>query len=175
MSMEIVNKVAQSGLTTIDLESFYPEGKVLSFDLKDYLFKGLILREKDFREALSGIDWKQYQDAVVAVHCSNDAIIPQWAYMLVAVYAAPYAHKIYFGNTDLALAKYYQEVVDGLDVLVYTDERIVIKGCSKHPVPTDAYVALTRKLRMVAKSVMYGEPCSTVPLFKRKESKNESI
>jgi hypothetical protein len=168
--MELVNKVAQSGLVTLDLEAWYPEDKLVSFDVKPFLFRELLLKEKDFRAALSAIDWTHYQDKIMAVHCSNDAIIPQWAFMLVAVYATPYAASIYFGTEEMALAKYYEEVIDHLPVDEYQAQRVVIKGCSKHPVPVDAYLAATRKLRTVAKSIMYGEPCSTVPLYKRKEA-----
>ena len=169
--MEIVNKVASSGLVTINLENFYPQDGIVSFDLKPHLFKELILREKDFRTALSEIDWKQFQGKVMAVHCSADVIIPQWAYMLVAVYAQPYAKAIYFGNPEIAMGKYYTEVVAGIDASQYEGQRIVIKGCSDKPVPEDAYLALTSKLRPFAASIMYGEPCSTVPLFKRKIKK----
>ncbi|HPE98604.1 MAG: DUF2480 family protein [Chitinophagales bacterium] len=168
--MEIVNKVAQSGLLTIDLEAYFPADKVCGFDLKSFLFRELILKEKDFREAMAAIDWSAYSGKILAIHCTADAIIPQWAYMLVTVYAAPYAEKIYLADPDQALHKYYEEIVHDFDTTPYEGQRIVVKGCSKHPVPADAYVALTRKLRPVAKSIMYGEPCSTVPLFKRRES-----
>lgn len=169
--MEIVNKVAQSGIITINLEHYYPEGGVMPFDLKDFLFKGLILREKDFREGLAAVDWQQYERKVLAIYCSADAIIPQWAYMLVAVYAAPHVQSLFFGTPETVLGKYYDQVVDNLDTSAWEGQRIVIKGCSDKPVPADAYVALTRKLRPLAQSIMYGEPCSTVPLYKRKATK----
>lgn len=169
--MEIVNKVAQSGLITINLEQYYPEGGVHPFDLKPFLFKELILKEKDFRADLAAHDWSAYDGKVVTVYCSSDAIIPQWAYMLVSVYLQPHATQIYFGDPSVALGKYYQQVVDGMDVSPYEGRRIVIKGCSDKPVPSDAYMALTSRLRPVALSIMYGEPCSTVPLFKRKVNK----
>lgn len=166
--MEIVNKVAQSGLLTIDPESFYPDKEILSFDLKDYLFRGLILREKDFREALAAYDWEQYRDRILAVYCSADAIIPNWAYMLVAVQAGPYARFIGLGTPEQTLIKYFEDAIAHMDISQYADQRIVVKGCSDKPVPVEAYLAISRRLQPVAKSIMYGEPCSTVPLYKRK-------
>jgi hypothetical protein len=168
--MEIINKVAQSGLLTFNLEELYPAEDIIVFDLKDFLFKGLILREKDFREALTQIDWKQYIDKIITVHCTVDAIIPQWAFMLVSVYAQPYAKAIYFGSKEDALRMYYAQALEHVDVTAYANQRVVIKGCSDKPVPVDAYVIITNKLRPIAKSIMYGEPCSTVPLYKKKET-----
>ncbi|MFN3939071.1 MAG: DUF2480 family protein [Chitinophagales bacterium] len=167
--MEIINKVAQSGILTLNLEDLFPSQEIVSFDLKDFLFKELILREKDFREALPKIDWQQYHNKIVAVHCSTDVIIPQWAFMLVSVYAQPYASAVYFGTPENALRMHYACEIERLDINAYTNQRVVIKGCSKKPVPVDAYVLATNKLRPVAKSIMYGEPCSTVPLYKKKE------
>ena len=169
--MEIVNKVAQSGLLTIDLEEFYPEEPIISFDLKDYLFRGLILKEKDFREALAGINWKEnYTGKILAVHCSADAIIPNWAYMLVTVYAQPYAKAIFLSDPEKALIAWYERILATFNTEQYAGQRIVIKGCSNKPVPVEAYVTLTGLLRPVVKSIMYGEPCSTVPLYKRREN-----
>lgn len=167
--MELVNKVAQSGIVSIDLEDFYPaENSIVSFDLKDYLFRGLILREKDFREALAAIDWTTYQDKYVALYCSADAIIPNWAWMLVTVNAEPYAAGILLGNPEDTVKKIYANRLAALDKEQYRDQRVVIKGCSDKPVPVDAYVEITRILRPFAKSIMYGEPCSTVPVYKKK-------
>lgn len=168
--MEIENKVAQSGILTFNLEELFPAAEIVSFDLKPYLFRELILREKDFRTALTSVDWKQYTGKILAVHCTNDAIIPQWAFMLVGVYAQPHAAHIYFGTEEDAIRQYYIKAVDQVDLEPYRNQRVVIKGCSHKPVPVDAYVAITHKLRPVVKSIMYGEPCSTVPLFKRKET-----
>ena len=168
--MDLVNKVAQSGLLTFDLEDHYPAaGSIVSFDLKDHLFRGLILREKDFREALQAMDWSQYTDKIVAVHCSADAIIPNWAWMLVAAQVQPVARKVIMGDPQAALVAYYRDVLQSADLSAYTDQRVVIKGCSDKDVPAEAYLEITRLLRPVAKSIMYGEPCSTVPVYKKKD------
>ena len=167
--MELINKVAQSGIVSFDLETFFPEtDKIVAFDLKYYLFKGLILKEKDFREALALIDWSLYSDKYLAVYCSADAIIPNWAYMLVAANAQPFANSVIMGNEDEAIKRIYSEALSKIDLTQFIDQRVVIKGCSDKPVPVDAYLEITNILRPVAKSIMYGEPCSTVPVFKRK-------
>ena len=165
---EIVNRVAESGLMTVDLEEFYPKEERASFDLKDHLFMGLILKEKDFREALKNLDWDIYRNKNVAVFCSVDAIIPVWAYMLVGVYLAPVARRFYFCREEELDEKIFREELDKLDVSAYMNQRIIIKGCSDKPVPVSAYLEITRKLRPVAKSLMYGEACSNVPLYKQK-------
>ena len=167
MEAPLINKVAQSSLKTINLENFYPTQEFLSFDLKDYLFHGLILKEKDFRKALKEHDWGQYTDKIILIYCSSDAIIPVWAYMLVATYVADIAHDLYQGTQEEYLKSHYAKVLDTLDYQSYQDERIVIKGCSDRPVPPLAYTSLTAKLKPFAQSIMYGEPCSTVPIFKR--------
>jgi hypothetical protein len=167
MSEEIVNKVSQSGLVTIDLESFYPEGKRILFDIKDLLFQGLILREKDFREFVKNEDWSKYKNAYVALSCSADAIVPTWAYMLLAAHLEPYAKRVLFGDLEDLETILYTETLASINMNDYKDARVVIKGCSNLPVPPAAYVELTRLLRPVAKSIMYGEPCSTVPLYKK--------
>lgn len=169
--MELVNKVAQSGLLTFDLEDLYPApGTIVSFDLKDHLFKGLILREKDFREALGATDWSLFAGKVVAVYCSADAIIPNWAWMLVAANLEPVAQKIVMGNPQQALVNYYNQAIQQVPTAAYVDQRVIIKGCSDKDVPAEAYLAITQHLRPYAKSIMYGEPCSTVPVYKKKES-----
>jgi hypothetical protein len=170
MEGEIINKVAQSGLVTIDLEELYPQGERVLLDIKDRLFQGLILREKDFREFVSTHDWTQYKDKFAAVTCSADAIVPTWAYMLLTVSLEPFAKKVVFGDLEMLEAVLYNEVLSKFDAEQYRDARIVIKGCSNLPVPKSAYVELTRLLRPVAKSIMYGEPCSTVPLYKAKKA-----
>lgn len=167
MDDQIINKVAQSGLITIDLEEFYPAGDRVVFDIKDYLFQGLILREKDFREAVKHIDWKSYTDKYVALICSADAIVPTWAYMLLVSSLEPFAKKVVFGNLETLETVLYDEILSKLPVENFRDSRVVIKGCGNLPVPKAAYVELTRILRPVAKSIMYGEPCSTVPIFKQ--------
>lgn len=168
MAEEIVNKVAASGLITIDLEEFYPAGPRSTIDLKDQLWQGLALREKDFRAFIKEHDWAVYKDHYVAVYCSADAIVPTWAYMLVATALEPYAKKLVFGDQEALETNLFQDLLASLNMEEYQDQRVVIKGCGDLPVPTSAYVDLTRKLRPYVRSLMYGEPCSTVPLYKRR-------
>ncbi len=163
----LVNRVANSGLITINLEDFFPTEEVVVFDLKDYLFMELILKEKDFRAALKEHDWSKYENKNLVVYCSTDAIIPVWAYMLVTAYAEPFATQIFQGDTENFYKVHFNEALSKIDASSYDQKRIVIKGCSDKPVPPSAYVELTRKLRPFAQSIMYGEPCSTVPIFKR--------
>ena len=163
----LVNKVANSKLKTINLEELYPAKEIVNFDLKDYLFQGLILKEKDFRTALKEHDWGQYEDNILCVHCSTDAIIPVWAYMLVSSYAGQIAHTIYTGTLEQYLVNYYDQTLDDLDLSQYQDGLVVIKGCSNKPVPPGAYAKITTLLKPYVKSLMYGEPCSTVPIYKR--------
>jgi hypothetical protein len=166
MADEIVNKVANSGLMTIDLEEFYPKGERVLFDLKPLLFHELILKEKDFREFIKQHDWTTYRDKMVAITCTADAIVPTWAFMLVSIALEPFAKKIVFGNLETLEAILFNEVLSSVNYADYMDKRVVIKGCSNLPVSTNAYVDLVRGLRPFAKSIMYGEPCSTVPLYK---------
>lgn len=170
MSNEIINKVAGSGLITIDLEEYYPKGERVLFDIKPLLFQELILKEKDFREFIKTNDWSGYKDKYVAVICSSDAIVPTWAYMLISLALEPYAKKVVFGNLQTLETILFNEVLNHIDYKTYKDQRIVIKGCSNLPVTTNAYVELVNKLKPFAKSIMYGEPCSTVPLYKTKAS-----
>lgn len=165
--MEIINKVANSGLITIDLEEFFPLDEIVEIDLKTYLFQELILKEKDFRAKLLEMDWNTYNGKLVALYCSNDAIIPNWAYMLLSTYLLPHAKKIVFGSKEELEKTLILEHISQLDVTQYQDSKIVIKGCSKHNVPLSAYVQITNLLMPYAKSIMYGEPCSTVPIYKR--------
>ncbi|RYZ20373.1 MAG: DUF2480 family protein [Chitinophagaceae bacterium] len=163
-----VNKVAASGLITLDLETFLPKDPVVTFDLKDHLFMGLILKEKDFREALKAKDWSDYAGRNVAVLCSVDAIIPVWAYMLVASYLQPVARDVFVGS-EAELYKYLVlKNVEAVNAADYADQRIVVKGCGDVAIEPYAYLAITQKLLPVVKSVMYGEPCSTVPVYKKK-------
>ncbi|CAH1001576.1 hypothetical protein LEM8419_02479 [Neolewinella maritima] len=163
----MVNKVANSGLITLNLEDFWPQQPLVAFDLKDYLFMELILKEKDFRAAIKAHDFSQYQDKVLLVFCSADAIIPAWAYMLVAAAAAPHASDIYQGTEAEYLRDHYRAAVRGLDAADYRDQRVVVKGCGDRELPPAAYLEITAKLRPVARSIMFGEPCSTVPVYKR--------
>jgi len=164
---EIVNKVASSGLITIDLEELYPAGERVVFDIKDHLWQGLALKEKDFREFIKSNDWEQYRDKIVAITCSADAIVPNWAYMLVASKLIGIASKIIFGSPETVETIIFRDMIQQLPLEAYRDKRLVIKGCSNKPVPPSAYVELVTRLQPVAKSIMFGEPCSTVPVFKR--------
>ena len=163
----LVNRVAESGLVTLNLEDFFPKEEIAVFDLKNYLFMELILKEKDFREACKNHDWTQYQGKHLVIDCTADAIIPVWAYMLVAAQAAPFAKEIFQGNAENFLKSYYAQKIANFDAPQYAGKRVVIQGCSDKPVPPAAYVSLTHKLQPFAQSIMYGEPCSTVPIFKR--------
>ena len=163
----LVNRVANSGLITLNLEDYFPKQEIATFDLKGFLFMEMILKEKDFRAALKEHDWTQYEGKILTVFCSADAIIPVWAYMLVATYAEPLAIDIFQGTEEEYLKAVYRGVLKDMDFSQYEAKRIVIKGCSNKPVPPAAYLALTTKLRPFAQSIMYGEPCSTVPIFKR--------
>ena len=164
-----VNKVAQSGLVTLDPAAFYPEGERVVYDIKDNLFMELILKEKDFREFVKNHDWTQYDGKYVAVTCTADAIVPAWAYMLLANRLAPYAKEVVFGDADVLETVLFVKQIAKADLEQYRDQRIVLKGCGDIPVPVSAYVELTKKLTPIAKSLMFGEPCSTVPIYKRKD------
>jgi hypothetical protein len=168
MEQEIVNKVANSGLITIDLEELVDQRERVAFDIKAQLFQGLLLREKEFRIFIAEHNWEQYRDKHVAVFCSTDAILPKWAFMLVAQALQPIAETVMYGTIEQSENMLYSRALAQLQVEDYRDKRIVVKGCGDKDVPTFAYVELTRILTPVAKSIMYGEPCSTVPVFKRK-------
>ena len=168
MPDEIINRVASSKLVTLNLEDYYPEGNRVLFDIKDWLFEGFVLREKDFRNQAAEFNWSQYKDAYVALTCSTDAIIPGWAFMLLSIHLEPFAKKTLIGNLEALETSIYQDVLNNLDVSDYKSKPIIIKGCSKKPVPQNAYIMLANKLKPVAKSIMYGEACSSVPLYKKK-------
>lgn len=167
-SAPLVNRVANSGLITIDLEKYYPIDPVHIFDLKDYLFKGLILREKEFRSALKEIKWEEYRDGILIITCTTDAIIPLWAYMLISSHAESFAKEIFVGTEAEYMTLHYSRVIANIDISDYEDGRIVIKGCGDKTVPASAYAQLTSKLQPHVKKIMFGEPCSTVPVFRRK-------
>lgn len=166
---EIVNKIANSNLVTIDLEDYYPEGKRVVFDIKQWLFHELILKEKDFRASIEAYDWKSLQNCYVALTCSADAIIPSWAYILITTKAAQFSKKIIVGDLNLLETSLFQEIIAKLNTTDFQDKPIIIKGCANKPIPETAYIQLVEKLLPVAKSIMYGEACSTVPLFKKKK------
>ncbi|MFT4832742.1 MAG: hypothetical protein ACI815_002402 [Psychroserpens sp.] len=165
---EIVNRVAKSTLVTFNLEDHYPKGDRVLLDIKNWLYEGFILREKDFRAAITGHNWEQYKDAYVALTCSSDAIVPGWAYMLIATELQPYASKMLIGDLEQLESSLYQSIIEKLDLSEYKDKPVIIKGCSNKPVPPNAYLWITSKMQTVAKSVMYGEACSSVPLYKRR-------
>lgn len=168
MEEPIINKVAESGLITLDPATYFPTGKTKLFDLKDHLFMGMILKEKDFREALKNTDWEQFRDSNVAVTCSADAIIPVWAYMLVVSYLQPLAKEIVMGDEQELQKQLFLKNISAINTNEFADKRIVIKGCGDLPIGDFAYMELTRRLLPVVKSIMYGEPCSTVPVYKKK-------
>lgn len=165
----IINKVAQSGLVSLDLAELYPPGDRMVYDITDNLFHGLMLREKDFREFIKDHNWEAYTGKHIAITCSAEAIVPTWAYMLLANRLAPYAKTVVFGDLELLETILFERALEKLDMEKYRDQRIVIKGCGEIAIPESAFIDLTVKLTGFAKSIMYGEPCSTVPIYKRKE------
>jgi hypothetical protein len=167
MEKEIVNRVDQSGLTEINLEDFYPKGERALLDIKDHLFQGLILKEKDFREFVKNENWSKYTNKFVAITCSADAVVPTWAYMLLSTSIQPFAKNVVFGDMKTLETVLFTQALSKINPEDFRDKRAVIKGCGNLPVPESAYVELTRILTPVAKSIMYGEPCSTVPVMKR--------
>ncbi len=169
MSLPINNKVAESGIVSVDLATFLPNNEIVVFDIKPHLFMELILKEKEFRAALNAIDWPIYKDKIVGVFCSTDAIIPMWANMLIVSNLQPYAHSVYFGDINKVREQLILENINKIDPASYQDQRVVIKGCGETPIQESAYVAITQKLRPSVKSIMFGEPCSTVPVYKRKD------
>ncbi|TDQ09868.1 DUF2480 family protein [Pedobacter metabolipauper] len=164
-----VNKVAASGLITFNLEEYFDQGERLIYDIKDNLFHGLMLREKDFREFIKTHDWAIYTGKNVAVICSADAIVPTWAYMLLANKMKPFANEVVFGSLEILEAVLFTKALSKIDLDKFAGERVVIKGCADIEVPVAAYVEITNLLTPVVKSIMYGEPCSTVPIYKRKD------
>jgi hypothetical protein len=163
---EIINKVANSALEVFDLEDYYPKGIRAQVDISQWLLEGFLLKEKDFRAHLKEHDWAQYQDQYVAINCSTDAIIPAWASILVAIQLAPFAKKIVNGNLEDLDSALYEELLSKIDYSVYDNKAVIIKGCSKKPVPTRAYILAAHYLQPFARSIMYGEACSAVPLYK---------
>jgi len=163
----IVNKVAESGLVSLDLEQWYPKQQIVPFDIKDYLFMGLIVKEKEFREALKKVDWSTYQEKAVAITCSTDAIIPVWAYMLLSSYLQPVSSDLYMGTEQELLKHLFLKNIDAADLTPYTDQRVIVKGCGDTPIGEFAYTEITKRLLPIVKTLMYGEPCSTVPVYKK--------
>ncbi|SOU85944.1 DUF2480 family protein [Tenacibaculum dicentrarchi] len=168
MAAQIINKVANSQLITIDLEDFYPEGNRIVFDIKDWLYEELILKEKDFREQVKNHNWSQYQGGYIALSCSVDAIIPSWAYLLLTTKLTEFAKKVVVGNLELLETVLFNDIITNLNTTEYQDKRLIIKGCSNKSIPQSAYTLLVSKIQPICKSIMFGEACSTVPLFKKK-------
>jgi hypothetical protein len=164
----IENKVANSGLITLNLEELFDPTERMVLDIAPWLFRGLILKEKEFRDYVKAHDWAQYQHKFLVFECSADAIVPTWAYMLLSVAVHPFAKRYFFGSAQDLNVLLYQEAIDKIDASQYQDARVIVKGCSDIPVPVNAYVAITAKLFPVAKSIMYGEACSNVPIYKKK-------
>jgi len=168
MADDIVNRVANSQLVTFDLEDYYPKGERILLDISNWLYERIVLREKEFRAHVQNHNWSQYHDKYVAINCSTDAIIPAWAYMLISVELQPFSKLTVVGDLETLETVVYQDIIDRLDISDLKDKPIIIKGCSKKPVPLNAYNMISSKLKPVAKSIMFGEACSNVPLFKRK-------
>jgi len=167
MDNVFVNKVSESGLITLDLEDFYPKEETAVFDMKDFLFMGLILKEKEFREAMKNLDLSPFKGKNIALTCTADAIIPVWAYMLAASYLEPVANEVVFGDKEFLHKTLFLKNINKINTADYLDKRVVIKGCGELPISESAYVAITSLLRPAVKSIMYGEPCSTVPVYKK--------
>ena len=169
MEGEIINKVANSSLVVFDLEDYYPTEPRVLIDISQFLYEGFILKEKDFRAALTATDFSVYQDQLVAITCTTDAILPSWAFMLVSSYVQPYAKLVVQGDLHQLDFVYYNEVINQLDFSIYQDKPVIIKGCSKKPIPEEGYVMATQKMMKYARSIMFGEACSAVPIFKQKK------
>ena len=168
MSEPFINKVAESGLISLDLAQYIPKNEIVVFDIKPYLFKELMLKEKDFRASLATIDWSEFENKIVGIFCSTDAIIPMWANMLIVANLSPYVKSVFFGDENKTRELVLLEEIQKIDPSVFTDQRVVVKGCGDTPIGESAFIAITQKLRPVVKSIMYGEPCSTVPVYKKK-------
>lgn len=169
MAGEIINRIANSKLKTFDLEEIYPEGKRVLFDIKDWLFEEIILKEKDFRAFVKDHDWSKYKHSFVAVTCSADAIVPSWAFMLIAAEITPFANKVVIGDLELLETVIFQELLNFVDLRDFAGCPVIIKGCAEKPIPNSAYAFLIAKLQPLARSILFGEACSTVPLYKAKK------
>ena len=167
MEGEIINRVANSALVTFDLEDFYPEGKRIALDIAPWLYEGMILREKEFRTHVKNISPTEYEDAYVALHCSTEAIIPGWAYMLISLQLSGTAKKVVVGNLEDVENVLFSEIISTIDLSALKDKPVIIKGCAHKPIPENAFVLLSQRLQPIAKSIMYGEACAAVPLYKK--------
>ncbi|MEZ5036332.1 MAG: DUF2480 family protein [Chitinophagales bacterium] len=167
--MEIKNKIAESGLITIDLEDYFPKEAIIAFDIKPLLFKELILKEKDFRLALKTQNWVEFSDKTIAIFCSSDAILPQWSFMLITQYLLPFTNKIYYGNPKIVAQNLLLENINKINIESFTNQKVVIKGCSQETLSSAAYIEISKKLMPYVASLFFGEPCSTVPVYKKKK------
>ena len=170
----IVNRVASSGLVTVDLEEYHQPGERILIDVKDQLYQGFVLKEKDFREFVKSHDWSQYKERFVAITCTAEAIVPTWAYMLLAVALQPYARLFVFGTLTRLEEKLFERSLSAVNWDDFRGKRVVVKGCSKVDVPVAVYVEVVRQLQPVVVSLMFGVPCSTVPLYKASKSLSAS-
>jgi len=168
MTDQIVNRVEKSGIVDVNLSDYYPEGERVVYDIKDDLYEGLLLKEKDFREHINNTDWSEYKDKFVAITCTADAIVPTWAYMLLTSKIEPHAKMTIWGDLETLETILFRSELKQLNLDEFKGKPVVIKGCGEHPVPTSAFVEFTNLIRPLAKSIMYGEPCSTVPIYKQK-------
>lgn len=168
MTEEIVNRVTKSALEIFDLEDYYPNERRLLLDIKELLHEGFILREKEFREALDNYSWETYENAYVAIYCSTEAILPAWTFILIASKLQPYAKKIVQGDLQSLEVAIFQDIIAGVDISYLMDKPVIVKGCSKKPIPEEAYVMAVQRIQPIARSVMFGEACSAVPIYKRK-------
>ena len=166
---EIVNKVTNSAFIVFDLEDLYPKHEISKLDISQWLFEGFILKEKDFRQQLKDYNWSQFQNRNIAIYCASDAILPSWAIILITSHLIPFANKIVSGSTTDLIANHYSEILETIDFSIYNHKSVILKGCSKKPVPESAYVLAIQKLQPFAKSIMYGEACSAVPIFKKNQ------
>ena len=167
---EIVNKIANSALEVFDLEDYYPQQQIIEIDVAQWLHEGFVLKEKEFRKQLNAVNWQQYQNCNIAIYCSSDAILPSWATILVTSHLTPFATKVILGAAPNLVHQHYTELLAAIDYTVYANKSVILKGCSKKPVPESAYVFAIQKLQPFAKSIMYGEACSAVPIFKKRDS-----
>lgn len=169
MAGEIINRVAKSKLVTLDLEDYFPEGERILLDIQKWLYEGLILKEQDFREHIKNHDWEQYSGKYIALTCSTDAIIPSWAFLLISTALTPFAKKFVVGDLDLLENMIFQEIVESINMDQFKDAPVIIKGCSDKQIPETAYALLTKRLLPEVSSLMFGEACSSVPLYKKKK------
>ena len=167
MNEPIVNRVAESKLITFDLQEFYPNGERVFFDISEWLEKGLVLKEKKFRDKAKGHAWGEYKGKYVAVDCSTDAIVPAWAPLLIASYLNSFAKEVVFGDLEMLENHIFKGIIDDLNLDLYRDKPIIIKGCSEKEIPENVFIQLLARFQKVAKSIFYGEACSSVPIWKK--------